>query len=1513
MAIHRVSLKPGRWRITGAGLIAIALGWLLLTAGPASAQPGVAWSLTLGGSGDDFAHAVIETSDGGFLVAGETGSSGAGGQDVWLVKLGPEGGREWDRTFGGPEDDVGYDVRQSGDGGYIIAAETHSFGAGSAAKSDYWLIKTDSMGNMEWQRAFGNLELPGSLDFATNDVPQTVKQTADLGYIIAGSTRDRRQEDVWLVKTDSSGEPEWSSQLGGRGDDRAYEILQTGDGGFVAAGKTESFGAGGSDFWLVKTGPSGETEWARTYGGKYNDEARGLVATLDGGYALGGFSWSFGAGLSDYWLVKTDGAGDLKWDRTFGGVPRDAAHGLEQAPDGGLVLAGWSESFAGGDGVWLVKTDLFGNRRWDKAYGGSSGARSVVGTDGGGYVVAGWTGPLEGVRDIWVMRTAGEGPETQERRGPVAVLVNEGNAPITAAAVGFNAPGSTGPNPFHFNGLPLGDGNPLPPGSLACTNPLEGIESGSRLITDQMRSLDRVFIDELTSSLASLGVIINSTRFSFEFLTGEFQTGEFQTGESQTGESQTDANEEERVAGAYSIVSESPCEPARASLGPPAPTGLRATGSRTGSGAVELAWTDRPEAEVESYRVYVSPNETGPYVRTGPETLASRYTDTGLIDGVPYYYAVTAVDSSGRETPMSRVAKGTPLDLTPPAPPSGLTVLSLDRESGVAGLAWSTSPEGDIRGYKVYRSLNEGPWTPITVVGQGQVYTDRTVPAEDQVTYVVTAYDRAGNESLQSNIAPPELDFFGTIADVQPDGGVDGSLVIDTIRGRVQIRADAATSIQLPQNSDASLSDLAPGDVVAVSLHSSMDRALADVVRLISGVTVNRHVSGVVTYVSSTALVVRALGPSLETITFQLLPSVQVNYHHGMTHLAPGAFVIISVVADPGTGAISPLAKEVNVAPVPRETSDGQQPPASTVTSVIRGVFLGIDSNTGDMILSDTTVALDFDTEIAEGLGAGDEIRIEAIVKPGGVVLARRVEKVQVGPAPSEQMLLEGAFLGFGLSNNQWIVGGIPLTVDHRTLTDGLPEPGQSVRVKALLQADGRLLARETRIQPGRPGIEMEAHRLMMEGTLSPVSGDGDWRVSGLPLTVGPTTRLEGALSVGGRIAVEATYRGGRLLAQRVHSVEGGQTGGVKWVTVRGIVDAVQDGGPLVVNGVSVTLSLLTEMPFAPEAGDAVEIRALINSSGDLIADQVNLQEGETGETRAYLVDVYGVIGGPKEDGGLTINGLPLSLSPLSQVGGGLEPGSNVRVLGVLQSAGEILVREVLDQRRRIGLSETSARLRGLVPIVSYDSQDNVVSFVVAGIKVTMDDLTRSDVEPAAGTEVSVSSVVKDGVFLAVAIEPHAAGVDEQSPAASLEGKVQSVDRDSEGVATAIAIGGLKVTIGPESIVHGRLVAGIAVRLVISVSGGLATAAEVWSEDGGSDQEQLAKFKIEGHIEQVHRNEAGDVVGITVDGDELTIEPLTVIQAPLATGTPVVVEGVVHEGRLLAATIAPGTGEQPEE
>ena len=154
-------LKSGKARLAGPGFVAALLASLLLTTGVASAQPEIEWSLTLGGDEDDFAHAAIQTSDGGYVVVGETGSLGAGGQDVWLVKLDSDGNEQWAQTFGGPLDDIGYDVQQTADGGYIVAGETHSFsssGTGSASNSDYWLIKTDALGQHEWNQTYGNKE-----------------------------------------------------------------------------------------------------------------------------------------------------------------------------------------------------------------------------------------------------------------------------------------------------------------------------------------------------------------------------------------------------------------------------------------------------------------------------------------------------------------------------------------------------------------------------------------------------------------------------------------------------------------------------------------------------------------------------------------------------------------------------------------------------------------------------------------------------------------------------------------------------------------------------------------------------------------------------------------------------------------------------------------------------------------------------------------------------------------------------------------------------------------------------------------------------------------------------------------------------------------------------------------------------------------------------------------------------------------------------------------------------------
>lgn len=163
--------------------------------------------------------------------------------------------------------------------------------------------------------------------------------------------------DFWLIKTDASGNHLWNKKYGGASTDRAYEFVQTADGGYVLAGYTSSFGAGGGDFWLIKTDASGNPQWNKTYGGEYDDSPFTLVQTADGGYALAGLTYSFGAGGSDIWLVKTDANGDAQWNQTYGGTGEDYAGSVVQMSDGCYALAGSTGSFgAGGDDFWLVKT-----------------------------------------------------------------------------------------------------------------------------------------------------------------------------------------------------------------------------------------------------------------------------------------------------------------------------------------------------------------------------------------------------------------------------------------------------------------------------------------------------------------------------------------------------------------------------------------------------------------------------------------------------------------------------------------------------------------------------------------------------------------------------------------------------------------------------------------------------------------------------------------------------------------------------------------------------------------------------------------------------------------------------------------------------------------------------------------------------------------------------------------------------------------------------------------------------
>ena len=371
----------------------------------ASESRTVEWTRVYGGSSLDVAHAVIQTSDGGFLLIGGTESFGAGARDFWLVKTDVDGNMEWNQTYGGPRADNGFSVVETGDGGYALAGSTRSFGAGG---QNGWLVKTDVDGNMEWNQTYGG---------PNNDNLFSVVETGDGGYALAGFTLSYGAvgEDFWLVKADSSGNREWHKRYGGSSIDIARSVVKADDGGYLLAGSTESFGAGADDFWLVKVDSSGNHEWNRTYGGPNSDYAFSTVGTSDGGYALAGRTRSFGSGGTDFWLVKVDSSGNHEWNQTYGGTGNDPAHTLVEASlagtvDGGYVLAGFTVSFgAGGQDGWLVKTDVDGNMEWNQTYGGAYDdvINSVAETSDKGYVLAGFTVSFgSGGQDFWLVKLA---------------------------------------------------------------------------------------------------------------------------------------------------------------------------------------------------------------------------------------------------------------------------------------------------------------------------------------------------------------------------------------------------------------------------------------------------------------------------------------------------------------------------------------------------------------------------------------------------------------------------------------------------------------------------------------------------------------------------------------------------------------------------------------------------------------------------------------------------------------------------------------------------------------------------------------------------------------------------------------------------------------------------------------------------------------------------------------------------------------------------------------------------
>lgn len=437
-------------------------------------DPSILWQRTIGGTENEYLNTIKQTVDGGYIIGGSSESnisgdktdSSNGGPDFWILKTDSEGNIEWENSIGGSYIEELYSLELTLDGGYILAGNSSSNISGDKTEdlrgvSDFWIVKIDASGNVEWDKTIG-----GS-DYETS--PQI--RVIDDGYYICGESwsnlsgdkteNSKGETDFWVLKLDTSGNIIWQKTIGGSSYDSFTSMVITSDGSCVLGGYSESDisgdknenSKGGNDYWIVKLNPSGAIEWDKTIRGNDADILYSMMQTNDNGFLLTGESWSNisgdktedSLGEADYWIVKLNEGGNIEWENTIGGNNVDRPYSAIQTSDGGYLVGGFSKSDISGDknedwrgnfDFWVIKLNSVGIIEWQNTIGGSEidGITSLTKAVDGSYVLGGnsqsnisgdKTENSRGGQDYWILKhTASLGLEENSFLNTITLYPN---------------------------------------------------------------------------------------------------------------------------------------------------------------------------------------------------------------------------------------------------------------------------------------------------------------------------------------------------------------------------------------------------------------------------------------------------------------------------------------------------------------------------------------------------------------------------------------------------------------------------------------------------------------------------------------------------------------------------------------------------------------------------------------------------------------------------------------------------------------------------------------------------------------------------------------------------------------------------------------------------------------------------------------------------------------------------------------------------------------------------------